>query len=517
MTSLANEFCVRRRSWVGWATTPTSCPFYDLGEEGDQAFMVIPVMVGGSVEDYIRRAAGSGLPLDMTLHVARDVCAGLEYAHSKDVVHRDLKPSNVWLTGDLTSSGEPGDTPSTGSVETVAKIGDFGIALSLDQPRLTEVNSIVGTRQYMSPEQAMGGEVTPLSDLYSLGVMLYEMVTGSPPFTGGDLAAVIGQHINAKPIPPTRHNPSCPRMLDVLILRLLEKSPERRPQSASDVLAILETISADNDQARGSSESTERSAADSLSTSSLVGRDSEMDILKSMLENALAGQGALAMVTGEAGIGKTRILEELSNYARLRNVQVLWGRCYEEEGIPPYWPWIQVIRSFVRDHEPDEIRLHMGAGAANISEIVPDLKEKLPDLQAPPPLDSPEEARFRLFDSIATFLKTASQHRPLAIVLDDLHWADKSSLLMLQFIAREIGESRLLLIGAYRDMELDRRHPPGRSPWRLESPEAIRAREPERPDRGRRRTVHRSYGGNSSTTGLATRSPRPNGGQSPVR
>ena len=287
---------------------PNIVPIYDLGEEGDQAFMVIPVMVGGSVEDYIRRAAGTGLPLDMTLQVARDVCRGLEYAHSKGVVHRDLKPSNVWLTGDLTSSGEPGDTPSTGSVETVAKIGDFGIALSLDQPRLTEVSSIVGTRQYMSPEQALGGEVTPLSDLYSLGVMLYEMVTGSPPFTGGDLAAVIGQHINAKPIPPTRHNPSCPRMLDVLILRLLEKSPERRPQSASDVLAILETISADNDQARGSSESTERSAVDSLSTSSLVGRDSEMDILKSMLENALAGQGALAMVTGEAGIGKTRII-----------------------------------------------------------------------------------------------------------------------------------------------------------------------------------------------------------------
>ena len=127
--------------------------------------------------------------------------------------------------------------------------------------------------------------------------------------------------------------------------------------------------------------------------------------------------------------------------------------------MPPYWPWVQAIRSYVREHEPDQLRSEMGAGAADIAEVVSDVKERLPDLSPPPQLDSPEQARFRLFDSITAFLKSASQKQPLVLVLDDLHWADQPSLLLLQFLARELGNSRLLLVGTYRDMELSRQHP----------------------------------------------------------
>ena len=137
----------------------------------------------------------------------------------------------------------------------------------------------------------------------------------------------------------------------------------------------------------------------------------------------------------------------------------MWGRCYEEQGMPPYWPWVQAIRSYVREREPEQLRSEMGAGAADIAEMESDVKERLPDLRPPPALDSPEQARFRLFDSITAFLKSASQKQPLVLVLDDLHWADQPSLLLLQFVARELGNSRLLLIGTYRDMELSRQHP----------------------------------------------------------
>jgi len=101
----------------------------------------------------------------------------------------------------------------------------------------------------------------------------------------------------------------------------------------------------------------------------------------------------------------------------------------------------------------------MGAGAADIAEVVSEVRERLPDLKPPPQLESPEQARFRLFDSITSFLKSASQKQPLVLVLDDLHWADQPSLLLLQFVARELGNSRLLLIGTYRDVELNRQHP----------------------------------------------------------
>ena len=162
---------------------------------------------------------------------------------------------------------------------------------------------------------------------------------------------------------------------------------------------------------------------------------------------------------GEPGIGKTRTAQELATYAGLRSAQVLWGRCYEEQGMPPYWPWVQAIRSYVREREPEQLRSEMGAGAADIAEVVSDVKERLPDLKPPPQLDSPEQARFRLFDSITAFLKSASQKQPLVLVLDDLHWADQPSLLLLQFVARELGNSRLLLVGTYRDVELSRQHP----------------------------------------------------------
>ena len=114
---------------------------------------------------------------------------------------------------------------------------------------------------------------------------------------------------------------------------------------------------------------------------------------------------------------------------------------------------MQAIRSYVREHEPDQLRSEMGAGAADIAEVVSDVKDRLPDLKSPPQLDSPEQARFRLFDSITAFLKSASLRQPLVLVLDDLHWADQPSLLLLQFVARELGNRRLLLIGTYRDME----------------------------------------------------------------
>ena len=165
------------------------------------------------------------------------------------------------------------------------------------------------------------------------------------------------------------------------------------------------------------------------------------------------------MLAGEPGIGKTRTAQELATYAGLRGAHVLWGRCHEEQGIPPYWPWVQAIRSYVREQDPDQLRSEMGSGAADIADYLSDVKERLPDLQPPPPLESPEQARFRLFDSITAFLKAASQKQPIVLVLDDLHWADQPSLLLIQFIVRELDGGRLLLVGAYRNTELHRHHP----------------------------------------------------------
>ncbi len=164
------------------------------------------------------------------------------------------------------------------------------------------------------------------------------------------------------------------------------------------------------------------------------------------------------MLAGEPGIGKTRTAQELAAHAETQGTRVLWGRCHEGRGAPPYWPWVQVIRSYVTEARPDGLRSVMGSGASDIAEIVPILKEQLPDLQPPPALESPEQARFRLFDSITTFLVSASQTQPLLLVLDNLHWADRPSLLLLEFLAREMADARLLVLGTYRESEISAGH-----------------------------------------------------------
>jgi tetratricopeptide (TPR) repeat protein len=424
---------------------------FDLGQEPStssgqapgQPYLVAELMAGGDVEAAIEAAPEHRLSLDQAIGIAQQVCRGLEFAHRRGIVHRDLKPGNVWLTA-----------------EGAAKVGDFGLAVALDRSRLTAEGMMVGTVAYMPPEQALGGEVTPRADLYSLGAMLYEMVTGRPPFLGDDPVAIIGQHINTPPVAPTWHNGQCPRPLEALILRLLAKDPSERPQSATDVLAALEAIELTDVGAQHAAPLQDQAhALDSLAGGVFVGRQREMGELKAALEDALSGRGRLAMLVGEPGIGKTRTAQELATYAGLRQCQVLWGRCYEGQGAPAYWPWVQAIRAYVQERDPQQLRSEMGAGAADIAEVVSDVKERLPDLKPPPTLESPEQARFRLFDSITTFLKAASRHQPLVLVLDDLHWADKPSLLLLQFVARELAGGRLLLVGAYRDMEVSRQHP----------------------------------------------------------
>jgi DNA-binding CsgD family transcriptional regulator/tetratricopeptide (TPR) repeat protein len=190
-----------------------------------------------------------------------------------------------------------------------------------------------------------------------------------------------------------------------------------------------------------------------------VGCQREMGELKMALEEALSGHGQLVMLVGEPGIGKTRTAQELTAHAEAKGVRVLWGRCHEDQGAPPYWPWVQAIRAYVRERDPEQLLAQLGAGAAYISQIAPDIQEQLPQVPPPPTAENPEQARFRLFDSIASFFKNVSRYQPLVIVLDNLHWADRSSLLLLEFLALELGESPLLVVGTYRDVDLSRQHP----------------------------------------------------------
>jgi DNA-binding SARP family transcriptional activator len=187
-------------------------------------------------------------------------------------------------------------------------------------------------------------------------------------------------------------------------------------------------------------------------SAAFVGRQRELSELAGALHDAAGGQGRLFLLTGEPGIGKSRLSEELARHARAQGAHVLVGRCWEAGGAPPFWPWVQSLRSYLRVEDRDELVSELGPGAAEFTAILPELYELIPGLRQPAAPES-EGARFRLFHATAEFLRRASEKRPLVLILDDLHAADTPSLLLLQFLARELGSMHVLLLAAMRDVD----------------------------------------------------------------
>lgn len=189
-----------------------------------------------------------------------------------------------------------------------------------------------------------------------------------------------------------------------------------------------------------------------------VGRERELDELVSALEDVIAGRGRLVLLSGEPGIGKSRLADELAGQARRRAARVLWGRCWESGGAPAYWPWMQSIRALVRDLDADTVRDLLATGAADVAQLVPELRENLPEI-GPSPSVASDSARFRLFDATSTFLKRTAALEPLVLILDDLQVADTPSLLLLRFLAAELHDAHILVVGVYRDTGFSREHP----------------------------------------------------------
>jgi eukaryotic-like serine/threonine-protein kinase len=201
---------------------------------------------------------------------------------------------------------------------------------------------------------------------------------------------------------------------------------------------------------------------DRLAGEVFVGREKELDSLRFTVSEAFSSRRQIVLLVGEPGIGKTRLAEEIAIYAGLRGAQVLRGRSDDWEGAPAFWPWVQVVRDYVHDHDPQTLRSDLGQGAVDIAQVVSDVRDRLPDLPSPAAME-PEQARFRLFDGVVRFLQATSKRQPLVLILDDLHWADEPSLLLLEFLARDPRPGRLLIIGTYRDVEVGRHHPLART------------------------------------------------------
>jgi hypothetical protein len=417
---------------------------YDIGQEGESHYLILEFVDGPSLSGLIRSQPGARCDAATTLRIGSQLCQALGYAHSHGILHRDIKPENIIIT----STGLP-------------KLMDFGLARALGGPNLTQRGVIVGTPSYLPPEQALGKRSDTRSDLYSLGCVLYEMVTGRHPFLGDDPVKIIFSHINDLPMMPRRLAPEIPEALEQVILKLLSKDPDQRYQSAGDLFQALESVK-EVIEARPLPVGvpTVENVTERIPTpeprwaQTLVDREQEIRILRARLDAALRGEGSLVFITGEAGIGKTRLAYELRSYAKLRGAQCLMSKGGEREGAVPYQPWSDIIKEYARWAPPLLVFKAVGTFAAELVKLVPELGEKLGTIPSSAPAPS-AQPHVRLYEAVTQFFVNISKEVPLVLFLDDLQWLDDASMALLHHMARAITAEHLLVMGAYRDMELD--------------------------------------------------------------
>ena len=421
---------------------PFICSIYEVTTLNRRACIVMEYVRGESLE---RRLRGGPLPLGEALRVAEEIAEALDAAHKRRVVHRDLKPANVMLTED-------------GHV----KVMDFGLAARLphsedvDQAMTVAIaptqGVVTGTPAYMAPEQVRGEPADRRSDIFAFGILLYELVSGTNPFQRAGIEATFVAILREPPAALRDQRPAMPPALDALVTRLLAKDPAARPQSFADVRGILRQLSGDLSSSTSLAPAAivDRPAHDGGFR--LIGREAERAQLLQIMQEARSGCGSLILLQGDAGVGKTRLAEEALVMARRLGCQTLVGRCHEQQGTPALIAYTEVLEEASRLMPAPAFRQAIIASAPELARLMPELHRLFPDMA--PPLQLPPELRQRyLFTSVREFLTRCSRFMPLVIFIDDLQWADESTLQLTQHLAQKLASLPIVIIAAYREVD----------------------------------------------------------------
>ena len=424
---------------------PNICTVHEVAEHGDNSFIVMEYIDGRSLADLV--AAGTP-PDDTVLDLARQVATALAHAHERDIIHGDLKTANVLLS----ESGR-------------IKVVDFGLAQrhsAGDGATLTHLTA--GTPYAMAPEQLTGSRADSRSDIWAFGVLLQELASATRPFVGPSGPEVMAAILREPPAPmPSTVNPGVRRVVD----RCLARDPARRYQSAGELVTALEGIgrsaetSAPADSAANARWTVPLSPGLTAAAASqilLIGREEEWQLLQTAWQRAVSGRRQLALVAGEPGIGKTRLVMEFAR-AVAPEGQVLLGRC-DPEALLPQQPFVEALEWYVRESPQSILDAHLADldGAWELAQLVAPLRRRAGPISEP--LENhPESRRYRLFEAVATLVSAIASRRPLLLVLEDLHWADRPTLLLLRHLLRSSHEAPLCIVATYRETELSRTHP----------------------------------------------------------
>ena len=421
---------------------PCIVKIFEFGEAEGEQFISMEYVEGRTLRKLLDEGT---LEPSQLCNIGIKVCEALKAAHNRGIIHRDIKSENIMLT-------------SNGDV----KVMDFGLAKVQDASILTVEGSILGTISYMSPQQAIGEEIDHRSDIFSLGVVFYEMLTGQMPFTGDYEMAVVYAILNEDPLSIREINSTVPKSLEQAIFKALRKDPKQRYQDADEFIEALQKVNKiiegeikiqETDEEFETEEEFLKEERGFIAK--LTGRDAYLVKLKEILHKVVVGQGQLVFICGEAGIGKTRLVLELEKYSKTLKARTLKCRCLFNQGVYPYQPFVEALRSYFDiKGVDDEDKLEFF-----IKENAPELIHSLPVLQLVLNLKSKStisiENKEQIWDSIYKLLLKISEERPLILFIDDLHWADNDTLNLCNYISRNSIYRRILIIGTYRPEDLE--------------------------------------------------------------
>jgi PAS domain S-box-containing protein len=449
---LAHEFDLKDELDGAWAVRPL-----ELVSERGQPLLVLDDPGG----EPLARLLGAPMEVGYFLRLAVGIAAALGELHRHGLVHKDLKPAHILVN---CTDGQ-------------ARLTGFGLASRLPRERQAPEppETIAGTLAYMAPEQTgrMNRSIDSRSDLYALGVTFYQMLTGALPFTAADPMEWVHCHIARKPVPPSVRVETIPAVVSHIVMKLLAKTAEERYQTAAGVGHDLQQCLADWQRERRVDEFplNEHDAPDRLLIpEKLYGREHEVDALLAAFDRVVAsGAQELVLVSGYSGIGKSSVVNELHKVLVPPRGLFASGKFDQYKRDIPYSTLVQAFQSLVRpllgkrDTElakwRDALLEALEPNARLMTDLIPELKLITGD-QPPVPELEPQQAQSRFQLVFRRFIGVfARPEHPLALFLDDLQWLDAATLDLLEDLLTRSELQHLMVIGAYRDNEVDVAHP----------------------------------------------------------
>ncbi len=455
---------------------PHVIPVHEAGERDGLLFLAMRYVDGPNLKELVAKR-GPLVPA-LVVRVVAQVADALHAAHATGLVHRDVKPANVLVAGD-------------GGREH-AYLSDFGLTKrSASENGPTESGSWVGTLDYVAPEQLRGEAVDGRADVYALGCVLFEALTGRPPFPRDTDVAKLWAHV-ADPVPSAQAVVrEVPEALDAVIARAMSKVADDRFASAAELGAAATAAlqrgggagapgpSGARPAGTGGASGTSKTSGAGRSSSvlrvgltapsseagvlppppalalrrgPLLGREAELAELDRARSLAATEGLRVVLVAGEPGIGKTRLTLAGAQHAAAQGAVVLHGRS-NEEAIVPYEPWLEALGHLLAHVDEQQLAWVVGDGGAELARLFPELRRRCPDLSQPVRAE-PETERWRLFEAVSALLGAVSAEHPVVVVLDDVHWADRSTLLLLRHVVRARRQDPLTVVLTARETEV---------------------------------------------------------------